>query len=288
MCYDRHNNYVWQSNYRRLKKERTMRADKYFAERFGSRTKAAEELTAGRILRGGKPLSPKDEVKPGDEFEFVAAEERFVSGGGYKLSKALKEFLYDCAGKTFADIGASTGGFTDCLLQNGAAKVFAVDVGESLLDERLKNDSRVVSMENVNARYLKAEDFPCELDGIVADVSFISLKHIFPVISAILREGKDAFVLIKPQFECENKGIGKSGIVKKTEHKKIVKKVLGYAAENELLPMEITNAPLKKGKNIEYVLHLKKSDKEAVSAVLKISGERILYTVGQIAKAEKG
>ena len=143
-------------------------------------------------------------------------------------------------------------------------------------------------MENVNARYLKAEDFPCEPDGIVADVSFISLKHIFPVISAILREGKDAFVLIKPQFECENKGIGISGIVKKTEQKKIVKKVLGYAAENELLPMKITNAPLKKGKNIEYVLHLKKSDKEAVSAVLKISGERILYTVGQIAKAGKG
>ena len=264
-----------------------MRADKYFAERFGSRTKAAEELAAGRILRGGKPLSPKDEVKNGDEFEFLAAEERFVSGGGYKLSKALKEFSYDCAGKTFADIGASTGGFTDCLLQNGAAKVFAVDVGESLLDELLKNDPRVISMENVNARYLKTEDFPCEPDGIVADVSFISLKHIFPVISAVLGEGKDAFVLIKPQFECENKGIGKSGIVKKTEHKKIVKKVLGYAAENGLLPVEITNAPLKKGKNIEYVLHLKKIGEKKGAAVSKSVEERILNAVAQIAKAEK-
>jgi 23S rRNA (cytidine1920-2'-O)/16S rRNA (cytidine1409-2'-O)-methyltransferase len=175
-----------------------MRADKYFAGKFGSRTKAAEELTAGRILKNGKVLLPKDEVSDGDEFTFLPAAERFVSGGGYKLSAALKAFSFDCAGKTFADIGASTGGFTDCLLQNGAKQVFAIDVGESLLDESLKNDVRVIEMENVNARYLQASDFPCGLDGIVADVSFISLKHIFPVISAILQEGKDAFTLIKP------------------------------------------------------------------------------------------
>lgn len=261
-----------------------MRADKYFAERFGSRTKAAEELVAGRILRNGKPLLPKNDVKDGDEFEFLPAEERFVSGGGYKLSKALKEFDYDCTGKTFADIGASTGGFTDCLLQNGAAKVFAVDVGDSLLDRRLTRDARVISMENVNARYLKSENFPSALDGIVADVSFISLKHIFPMVSAILSDGKDAFVLIKPQFECENKGIGKSGVVKKAEHKKIVKKVLIYAMENALIPMEITNAPLKKGKNIEYVLHLKKGN-EVILGDLKFAEEQILNKVMQITKA---
>ena len=153
-------------------------------------------------------------------------------------------------------------------------------MGESLLDESLKNDVRVIEMENVNARYLQASDFPCGLDGIVADVSFISLKHIFPVISAILQEGKDAFTLIKPQFECEKQGIGKSGIVKKTEHKKIVKKVLVFAAESGLEPLEITNAPIKKGKNIEYVLHLKKNGAtDLQNAISKARNERILNEI---------
>lgn len=264
-----------------------MRADKYFAGKFGSRTKAAEELTAGRILKNGKALLPKDEVADGDEFTFLPAAERFVSGGGYKLSAALKAFSFDCAGKTFADIGASTGGFTDCLLQNGAKQVFAIDVGESLLDESLKNDVRVIEMENVNARYLQASDFPCGLDGIVADVSFISLKHIFPVISAILQEGKDAFTLIKPQFECEKQGIGKSGIVKKTEHKKIIKKVLVFAAESGLEPLEITNAPIKKGKNIEYVLHLKKNGTtDLQNTISKARNERILNEIDRILKTD--
>lgn len=237
-----------------------MRADKFFADKFGSRTKAAQELDAGRILRNGKALLPKDDVCPEDEFTFLQPDRRFVSAGGYKLAKAIEEFDFDCKDKVFADVGASTGGFTDCLLQNGAAKVFAVDVGESLLHESLQNDARVVAMENVNARYLNKDAFPVRLDCIVADVSFISLKHIFPVISAVLDEGKDAFVLIKPQFECERSGIGKSGIVKKTEHKKILKKVFDYAFSANLLPIDLTNAPIKKGKNIEYVLHLKKAN----------------------------
>ena len=131
-----------------------MRADKFFAEKFGSRTKAAEELSAGRILRGNKPLAPKDEVQEGDIFTFISPEKRFVSNGGYKLEKAISAFGYDCRGKIFADIGASTGGFTDCLLQNGAQKVFAVDVGESLLDSKIAADPRVIPMEIINARYL--------------------------------------------------------------------------------------------------------------------------------------
>ncbi|MDD6995956.1 MAG: TlyA family RNA methyltransferase [Candidatus Borkfalkiaceae bacterium] len=285
-----------------------MRADKFFAAKFGSRTKAAEELNAGRILRGGKALSPKDEVSEADEFAFIVPCERFVSGGGYKLSRALKEFSYDCTGKIFADIGASTGGFTDCLLQNGAKKVFAVDVGESLLHPSLVSDPRVVRMENINARYLSANDFPCTLHGVTADVSFISLKHIFPVISAILgdnkgaesvadeggrpsdeerrgdnhKNAKDAFVLIKPQFECDNKGIGKSGVVKKTEHKKIVEKVLTYALEAGLYPVEITNAPIKKGKNLEYILHLQKYPYEANG--MAISANTARAATGRILK----
>lgn len=267
-----------------------MRADKFFADKFGSRTKAAEELTAGRILRGGKALSPKDEVSEADEFTFLSASERFVSSGGYKLSRALKEFSFSCFGKVFVDIGASTGGFTDCLLQNGAKKVFAVDVGESLLHPTLSNDPRVVCMDNVNARYLSQKDFPCSIDGVTADVSFISLKHIFPVISAILGiEPKDAFVLIKPQFECEKQGIGKSGIVRLSRHKDIIKNVLSFAAQSALTPVEITNAPLKKGKNLEYILHLQNTPEvsSSASAANRSAAEKILAETERIIQAAR-
>ncbi len=236
-----------------------MRADKYFAEVFGSRTKAAEGIEKGLVLVNGKPIQPKTEIKETDCITFVQPEEYFVSNGGYKLNRALKRFQFDCVGKIFADIGASTGGFTDCLLQYGAKRVYAVDVGESLLHESLLNDERIIRMENVNARYLKREDFPEPLDGVVADVSFISLRLIFPVIREILKDSGDGFVLIKPQFECEKKHIGKSGIVSPSAHGDILKKVLGYLRENEMYAYEIVNAPLRKGKNIEYILHVGKS-----------------------------
>ena len=231
----------------------------------------------------------------------------------------MREFSFSCFGKVFADIGASTGGFTDCLLQNGAKKVFAVDVGESLLHPTLCDDPRVIRMENVNARYLAADDFPCEIDGVTADVSFISLKYIFPVISAILgnffnaetkeadrqtetekyaeertenpRERlnkKDAFVLIKPQFECEKQGIGKSGIVRLSRHKDIVKNVLSFAAQSALTPVEITNAPMKKGKNLEYILHLQTTPEisSAVSAN-RSAEEKILDATERIVQAAR-
>ena len=234
-----------------------MRADKYFAERFGSRTKSAEALERGLVLLNGKPIKPKTEVKETDVFTFVEAEELFVSNGGYKLDRALKTFPFDCKDKVFADIGASTGGFTDCLLQNGAKRVYTIDVGESLLHDRLQGDPRIVQMENTNARYLQKSDFPDEIDGIVTDVSFISLRLIFPVIKEILKGNGGAIVLIKPQFECENKHIGKSGIVSPSAHGSIVEKVLGYLTESGLYPYGIVNAPIRKGKNIEYVLYCK-------------------------------
>ena len=243
-----------------------MRADKYFAEQFGSRTKAAEAIEKGLVLINGKRIKPKDEVDEHSEVTFVQAEETFVSNGGYKLARAIKAFAFDCKDKIFADIGASTGGFTDCLLQNGAKKVYAVDVGESLLHDSLAKDTRIVRMENINARYLKRTDFADELNGIVADVSFISLRLIFPVIKEIVSEKGDAFVLIKPQFECENKNIGKSGIVHFESHPKIAEKVVGYALENGLYAFGIVNAPLRKGKNIEYILWLKPTAKYALSA----------------------
>lgn len=231
-----------------------MRADKYFAETFGSRTKAAEAIEKGWVLVNGKLIKPKTEISETDTVRIVQPKDLFVSNGGYKLDRAIKTFGVDCKGKIFADIGASTGGFTDCLLQNGVAKIYTIDVGESLLHESLQTRPEIVRMENTNARYLTKTDFSEELDGVVTDVSFISLRLIFPVIKEILKTTGEAFVLIKPQFECEKKHIGKSGIVAPSAHAEIVKKVLGYLYENALFPYGIVNAPVRKGKNIEYVL----------------------------------
>ncbi len=242
-----------------------MRADKFFAERFGSRTKAAQAIEKGWVLRGGAPIRVKDEISSLDGISIEIPSETFVSNGGYKLNKALREFDFACKDKIFVDIGASTGGFTDCLLQNGAKKVYTVDVGESLLDERLLQSGKIVQMENTNARYLTREDFKDAIDGVVTDVSFISLRLIFPAIAAILADNGDALVLIKPQFECENKNISKNGIVRPSAHAKIVEKVLCYAEDCGLYAIEITYAPIRKGKNVEYVAHLKKSKKSDVT-----------------------
>ena len=253
-----------------------MRADKFFAEKFGSRTKAAEAIEKGLVLIAGKPIKPKTEVSETDEITILEAQEQFVSNGGYKLEKALKTFGFDCENKVFADIGASTGGFTDCLLQRGAAKVYAIDVGESLLHESLQNHDKIVRMENTNARYLTKEDFPEDLDGVVTDVSFISLRLIFPAIQSILKRDGHAFALIKPQFECEKKHIGKSGIVTPSAHADIVKKVLSYLNDNGLYAHGIINAPIRKGKNIEYILYIRpiwqgaKTEKEIIDLVKEL------------------
>lgn len=241
-----------------------MRADKYLSDRYGSRTKAAEAIEKGLVLVNGKAIKPKTEVLETDTITYITPTENFVSNGGYKLARAIERFDFSCRELVFVDIGASTGGFTDCLLQNGAKRVYTVDVGESLLHESLRGDSRIVQMENTNARYLTKADFSEEIDGIVADVSFISLRLIFPVIKNLLREDGHAFVLIKPQFECENKHIGKSGIVATSAHADIVKKVLGYAEENGLYPHAIVNAPVRKGKNIEYILYVRPTYKHAM------------------------
>ena len=253
-----------------------MRADVYFAEKFGSRTKAAEAIDKGLVLLNGKPIKAKSEVKESDVITFIEAEELFVSNGGYKLDRAIKTFHFDCKGKIFADIGASTGGFTDCLLQYGAARVYAIDVGESLLHEALHGNPRIIQMDNTNARYLKKEDFSDEIDGVVTDVSFISLRLIFPVIKEILKAEGDAFVLIKPQFECEKKHIGKSGIVTPSAHAEIVKKVLKYLSDCALYPYGIVNAPIRKGKNIEYILHIRPLQERSLTDAQVIEKVKIL------------
>jgi len=242
-----------------------MRIDKYLSDKFSSRTKAAEAIEKGLVLVNGKTVSPSYEVKEGDGIEFLQAEENFVSAGGYKLSKALKDFGFDVKGKIFADVGASTGGFTDCLLQNGAKKVYCIDVGESQLDDRLKCE-KVVIIDNYNARNLSRDLFAEDIDGAVIDVSFISLTYILDAVSNILKSGCTVIALIKPQFECESKRVGKNGIVKDAKvHERIIRKIYDYSKTCKLLPLKLTNAPIVQGKNIEYLIMLEKNAAKSVN-----------------------
>lgn len=235
-----------------------MRADKFFAEKFGSRTKASVALARGLVVRNGKILKPSDDVSERDDFIFREAEEHFVSEGGYKLSRGLRAFGESVEGGVFADLGASTGGFTDCLLQSGAKRVYCVDVGESLLDKSLAGDPRVVAMENTNARYLKRGNFPEHLDGVVSDLSFISLRLVLPAVKDLLEKDGRAFVLFKPQFECNGKNLGKSGILPRARHKQLLKDFYAFACAMSLAPENIVNAPVKPKKNVEYVVFLRK------------------------------
>ncbi len=238
-----------------------MRIDKYLAEKLGSRTKAATAVEKGLIKVNGKAVPPSYDVKDGDEITVEESEENFVSAGGFKLQKAIKDFSFNADNKIFADIGASTGGFCDCLLKNGAKKVYCIDVGESQLDKSLLNKN-VVVIDNFNARNLHEGLFEEELDGVTIDVSFISLTYILGAVADVLGEGKCALALIKPQFECESKSVGKNGIVRdKTMHAKIISKIYDFALSVNLAPQNLTNAPIVKGKNLEYVVLLKKGAK---------------------------
>ena len=253
-----------------------MRADKFFAERFGSRTKAQEALKRGLVLRGGRPLSSDDEVKEGDAFEFPASEALYVSGGGYKLARGLDFFQENVSGKAYCDIGASTGGFTDCLLRRGARAVVCVDVGEGLLAPSLTADARVHVLDNTNARYLKRGDLPIAVDGVVSDVSFISLELILPAILDILPEHGKAFVLFKPQFECGGRGLGKSGILPVTRHAALLDGFYDTCKALSLAPKGIVNAPVRPQKNVEYVVLLEKGGEPVPKYLFLSSAARLV------------
>lgn len=235
-----------------------MRIDKFFAEKFGSRSKAAEAVERGEVLVNGRRVRPSYDVREDDNITFCPPVESFVSNGGYKLSKALKDFNLDVSGGVFADIGASNGGFTDCLFKAGAKKVYCIDVGENQLDESL-GGKNIVVIDNFNARNMTKDMFAERLDGIVADVSFISLTYLLPCISQVLDQGKFALLLIKPQFECDGGRVGKRGIVKDAAvHRAVIKKIYECAAGCRLAPVKLTNAPIREGKNKEYLICLVK------------------------------
>ncbi len=235
-----------------------MRADKFFAEKFGSRTKAQDALLRGLVLCNGKPVSPKDDLLGSEIFEFVPQEKSFVSNGGFKLERGLTCFNASVNGSVAADLGASTGGFCDCLMQHGAKRVYCVDVGESLLDGRLARDPRVIIMDGTNARSLTKDNFSEQIDVVTADLSFISLRLILPAVHSILGDGGCAFVLFKPQFECEGEGLGKSGILPTFRHRKLLKDFYAFVRNLGFSVIDIVNAPIRPKKNVEYVLFLKK------------------------------
>jgi 23S rRNA (cytidine1920-2'-O)/16S rRNA (cytidine1409-2'-O)-methyltransferase len=217
-----------------LKRERI---DKLLVERglAESRTKAQALVMAGVVLveeqRVEKP-SQEFSVEANIRIKGASPESRYVGRGGLKLEKALADFQIDVANFVCLDVGASTGGFTDCLLQNGARRVVAVDVGTNQLDWKLRRDDRVEARENVNARYLKPEDFAEKFDLAVMDVSFISVTKILPAIVPLLEENGKIVTLIKPQFEVGRGEVGKGGIVKEPEkHERVVQEV-NQAAEN--------------------------------------------------------
>lgn len=216
---------------------RQERIDKLLVERglAQSRAKAQALVMAGVVLVDEQRIEkPSDTVAPGAQIRLKGGDDptsRYVGRGGLKLEKALREFGVDVAGFVCLDVGASTGGFTDCLLQNGAERVVAVDVGHNQIDWRLRTDARVEVREGVNARYLKPEDFPAKFDLAVMDVSFISATKVMPAIVPLLREASCLITLIKPQFEVGRGEVGKGGIVRDAEKRARVIGEVNRAAE---------------------------------------------------------
>ena len=245
-----------------------MRLDNYLVERgyFDSRTKAKQAIERGEIyvnsIKVTKCAYLIDEQK---EVEIKRiCENSFVSLGGFKLKKAIDDFNFNANGLIAADIGASTGGFTDCLLLLGVKKVYAVDLNDKLLHDKLKNDERVIPLIK-NARDLVANDFDDKLDLIVADLSFISVTYVLEVFSKLLTDGAKLIILIKPQFESGEKRRFKNGIVKdKKLQLSICNTVYDCALKYNLAPIGFTTAPIVKDKNIEFLMMFEKGGKTKI------------------------
>jgi len=202
-----------------------------------------------------------DQVGEKDKVELRGEVLKYVSRGGLKLEKAMKVFPIKLEGSVTMDIGASTGGFTDCMLQNGASKVFAVDVGYGQLAWKLRTDERVVNMERTNIRYVTKEDIGEELDFASIDVAFISLKLVLPVAVNLLRENGELVALIKPQFEAGREKVGKKGVVREPSvHREVIEEVTSFAQNNgfEVLGLEFSPIRGPEG-NIEYLMYARKA-----------------------------
>lgn len=239
-----------------------------------SREKAKALIMAGQVyVNGQKELKGGRAVKPDDQVEVRGEKMPYVSRGGYKLEKAMQSFPITLTGKTCMDIGASTGGFTDCMLQNGAVKVYAVDVGYGQLAWKLRTDDRVINLERTNFRYVTEEQIPDPIDFASVDVSFISLKIILPVLRERLRDGGQAVCLIKPQFEAGREKVGKKGVVRDMNvHTEVVEDVTAFALDHGFSLLGLTYSPIKGPEgNIEYLMLIEKSEDPSNTAGISVN-----------------
>ena len=224
-----------------------------------SRERARALILAGQVTVGGEPVTKAGaQVDDAADIALLTPDHPYVGRGGLKLAHALDTFHITVSGREALDIGASTGGFTDVLLQRGAARVVALDVGHGQFDWTLRNDPRVVVIERFNARHLTLADLPGLVDVVAIDVSFISLRQILPVIPPLLRPGADIVALVKPQFEAGRAEVRKGVIRDEAVHQRVVDEITAAAAGVGLTPMGSTPSPItgQKG-NVEFLLHLK-------------------------------
>lgn len=228
-----------------------------------SREKGKALIMAGLVyINGNKETKAGASVKSEDCIELRGEKMPFVSRGGYKLKKAVEEFGLVLDGAVCMDIGASTGGFTDCMLQNGAKKVYSIDVGYGQLAWKLRQDERVVNMERTNFRYVTREEIPDDIDFASVDVSFISLKLIIPVMRQLLKDGGRAVCLIKPQFEAGREKIGKNGVVRDISvHTEVVEMIYNFVLEQGFTVLNLDFSPIKGPQgNIEYLIFIEKTE----------------------------
>lgn len=247
-----------------------------------SRERAKTTVMSGLVfVNGQRADKPGMQVSPDVNVEVKGTALPYVSRGGLKLEKALKVFPIDVNGKVCIDCGASTGGFTDVLLKNGAAKVYSVDVGYGQLAWSLRNDERVVNMERTNIRYISSEQIPEPLDICVIDLSFISVKLVLPAVCALLKDDAQLVCLIKPQFEAGREEVGKKGVVRdKAVHLSVIESVLSFAPTVGMTVMGLDFSPIKGPEgNREYLCYMKKGVHEAglinAAAVVEASHESL-------------
>ena len=233
-----------------------------------SREKAKALIKEGKVYINNKVQTKASQTVDEDTLIEIRGDVcEFVSRGGYKLKKAIEHFGLNLTDKVCLDIGASTGGFTDCMLKNGAVYVYAVDVGHDQLDDTLRSNKCVKSMEGVNFRYIEKRDFDKDIAFASCDVSFISLKHILPKAFEVLLDNSEMVCLIKPQFEAGKEHLNKKGVVKDQKiHVKVIREIIEFAENTGFYVVNLTYSPIKGPEgNIEYLVHLIKSSNEQLS-----------------------
>ena len=238
---------------------------------FDSREKAKAVIMSGCVYVNNQKADKAGSTYPEDAVvEVRGGSDRYVSRGGYKLEKAMQVFPISLDGKVTMDVGASTGGFTDCMLQNGAAKVYAVDVGYGQLAWKLRTDPRVVNLERTNMRYVTAQQVPDPVEFFSADVAFISLRLILPAARAVCADDAEAVCLIKPQFEAGREHVGKNGVVRdRAVHIRVVNEIVSWCLDNGFSVLGLDYSPIKGPQgNIEYLIYIRKSDSPVNSLAL--------------------